>query len=451
MVLTKDQSTALSEILKFIDAPVKQEQDRFMTLIGYAGTGKTTVVNNIIQSIGKRKKIVVSAPTHKAKEVIAKVTNNNSETIQAILGLKPNTDLENFNPNKPIFEALGREKIKLYELIIIDEASMLGKMLVNMIKEKAALHKVKVLFVGDQYQLPPVGEILSTVFTLPNKVELTEIVRQKDSNPNTKLIELARNDVRDGTDFMIPYLKTVVRDVNENNEGFTKYSKEDYYPAMLEKYFDSEYAQNPNLTKMICWTNKTVQQTNLYIRSQLIKSKELVAVGDILMGYKSVSYDILTPPFYISVVRNSFDYIVEKVVETTKEVQGTTFKIYRTTVKESQANMDILHRDSYQDFIDHIKELHEKAVATRKWFPFFQFKQELVLIEGIRFGPAPNQVCDHDISYGYALTTHKSQGSTYTNVGINLKELMLNRTDKERRQLIYVALSRTEKENKIYG
>lgn len=299
--------------------------------------------------------------------------------------------------------------------------------------------------------MPPVGEVLSTVFTLPNTVELTEIVRQKESNPNTKLIELARNDVRDGTDYLYPYLRTVVRDINENNEGFTKYSKEDYYPAMLEKYFDSEYTQNPNLTKMICWTNKTVQQTNLYIRAQLIKSKELVAVGDILMGYKSISYETLVPPFYVNVVRNSFDYIVEKVEIVEKKVNDVMFKVYRVRVKESDTPIDILHRDSYDDFIETIEPLHYKGVTTRKWFPFYQFKQELVLIEGIRFGQESNQVCDHDISYGYALTVHKSQGSTYTNVGVNLVELLKNRTDKERRQLIYVALSRTEKENKIYG
>lgn len=451
MVLTEDQNKAIESIKAFIDAPIQNESNRFMTLIGFAGTGKTTIINAIISNMSRGKKTVVSAPTHKAKEVIAQITGAPSETIQAILGLKPNTDLENFNPNKPIFEPLGKEKIRNFDLIIIDEASMLGKLIVEMIKEKAALHRVRVLFVGDKLQLPPVGEVLSTVFTLPQRVELTEIVRQKESNPNTKLIELARNDVRDGTDYLIPYLHTVVRDVNENDEGFTKYSKEDYYPAMLERYFDAEYSQNPNLTKMICWTNRTVQQTNLYIRAQLIKSKELVAVGDILMGYKSISYEILTPPFYVNVVKNSFDYIVEKVEIIEKVVQGMAYKVYRTTVKESITPIDILHRDSYQDFIDSIKPLHEKGVSTRKWFPFYQFKQELVLIEGIRFGPEYNQVCDHDISYGYALTVHKSQGSTYAHVGVNLVELLKNKTDKERRQLIYVALSRTQKENKIYG
>lgn len=148
MVLTEDQEKAVESIRLFIDTPVRKEEDRFMTLIGYAGTGKTTIINKIISSLPRGKKVVVSAPTHKAKEVIAKITGANSETIQAILGLKPNTDLENFNPNKPIFEPLGREKIKNFDYVIIDEASMLGKLIVGMIKEKAALHRVKILFVG---------------------------------------------------------------------------------------------------------------------------------------------------------------------------------------------------------------------------------------------------------------------------------------------------------------
>mgnify|MGYP003605926704 CR=1 FL=1 len=444
---TPDQVVAKDTIKDFVLKSKVEDEDYFITLSGFAGTGKTTITNDIIQEIKFKKKIVVSAPTHTAKEVIASVTKTNAETIQALLGLRPDLDLTDFNPNKPQFAVKADERISKYDVLIIDESSMLGKSVVKLIKEKAILNKVTVIFMGDKYQLPPIGEVISSVFTMPNQVELTTIVRQSGTNPNLKLIELARNDVRDKTDNCIPYLRSIVSALDKG-EGFKLADRETYYTRLLDSYFDSEYQQNANLTKTICYTNKAVNSTNDYIRKRLIHSDEIVAVGDILMGYKTVSRDIKNFPFFESIVKNSVSYMVTGVEILERKVGGVILKGYKVLTKEGEYPMFVLHPDSYIDFTNEYADRLQTAMRYKRWKPFYDFKNEIQCMEDLNiYG---GNKCSKDLGYGYAITVHKSQGSTYQHVAVTLKDILTNYDAQERRKLIYVALSRTSKTNLIY-
>lgn len=447
--LNDGQVEAKNRIIEFVND--KNTDDYAITLSGYAGTGKTTLMNDVIKELKRNKKIVVSAPTHKAKEKIAEITNQNAETIQALLGLRPNLDLTDFDPNKPIFEVKADERIQYYNVLVIDEASMLSQVLVDLIEEKARQNRVKVIYMGDIYQLPPVKEKISQVFNLSNLVQLTEIVRQSGSNPNQQLIELARNDVRDGTDTFTHFIRENKMNMTEEPlEGYKVFEQDDYYNSLLPYYYDSEYKQNPNLMKTLAWTNKAVSAINAFIRKNVINSDEMIAVGDILMGYKSITKESNTPPYYIPIVKNSVDYIVTKVELEEVLIMGVTLKGYRTTVQDGYLPMFILHRDSYADFVEEYNDRLQKAKTYRQWKPFYNFKEKVVLLEPVKDAYG-NHVCDKDIDYGYAVTVHKSQGSTYDHVGITLPDIMKNSIAKERRQLIYVAISRTAKTNNIYG
>lgn len=447
--LIEEQKIAKDQIVSFLLKSPVTDDDHFQTLEGYAGTGKTTIMQFVIDEVKNKRKIVVSAPTHKAKEKIGEITKQNAETIQALLGLRPNIELTDFDPKKPIFEIKAEEKIQFYDVIIIDEASMLNKDITALIKKKAIEHKVKVIFVGDRYQLPPVGEVISTVFNLPNIIKLNTINRQSESNPNLKLIELARNDVKNGTDTFLNYIKEINMDMNEE-EGFKNLSKDAYYNEMLEHYYDSEYSMNPDKAKIICWTNNAVTVINRWIRHFLIKSEELVAVGDILMGYKPITKEVPYPPFYIPIIKNAVDYIVTSVKIEDVKVFGAIFKCYIVETKDNNSKMCILHRDSYLSFAEELSQRLYTAKSTNKWKPYYDFKDQIACLEPI-LDQYKNKLCDKDIDYGYAITVHKSQGSTYENVGITLTDILKNRTAKERRQLIYVALSRTSKLNLIYA
>lgn len=169
--------------------------DTFFTLAGYAGTGKTTMIKKILE--GYHGGVVVSAPTHKAKKVIINKTGKDGQTLHSLLGLRPDVDLDNFNPNDPKFNPIAPPRITDYNFVIIDEASMINQELYDLILEQVNGGKIKVLFVGDPAQIPPVGEKESVVFnqTTNELHQLTKIERQNDTNPLAFIYDALRNNL----------------------------------------------------------------------------------------------------------------------------------------------------------------------------------------------------------------------------------------------------------------
>ena len=134
----------------------------FFLLCGSAGTGKSTCIKKILDEY--KWGVVVSAPTHKALGVIENFTGCKGKTLHSLLGLKPDIQLDAFDPNQPVFSPIVPSKINEYNLIIIDECSMINNELFNLIKKKVNGHKTKILFVGDDFQIPPIKEQISVIF-----------------------------------------------------------------------------------------------------------------------------------------------------------------------------------------------------------------------------------------------------------------------------------------------
>ena len=150
MQWTKGQQEALTLLSEWEKLDIyANPDDSIFTLSGAAGTGKTTVVQEIIRMFKDKYKIIVSAPTHKAKEVIGEITNLRAETIHSLLGLRPNIDLETFDPNNPTYQQLVEERISSADIHIIDECSMINKELFKMLIKKAILYKKRIIFIGE--------------------------------------------------------------------------------------------------------------------------------------------------------------------------------------------------------------------------------------------------------------------------------------------------------------
>jgi predicted ribonuclease YlaK len=142
---------------------LKVEGVTFFTLAGYAGTGKSTIIKKILDEYNWG--VVVSAPTHKAKKVIMNATGEEGLTLHSLCGLRPDVNLDEFNPNNPIFNPIAIPRICDYNFVIVDEASMINNELFELIKTLTKKSQTKVLFMGDPAQIPPVGEKESVVFT----------------------------------------------------------------------------------------------------------------------------------------------------------------------------------------------------------------------------------------------------------------------------------------------
>jgi len=171
-----EQRKAIDEIGAWLD-DANPSSTNFV-LEGRGGTGKTTILKKIIENAKNitSAQVEYTAATNKAAAILAQaLETNDTATIWSALGLRPpespNVADENvISENKEVVLA-GKK------LLVIDEASMLGEEILNIISKSAADAGVKVLFLGDSAQLPP---IRSTTFD-KNAVKGVEFGGQANS------------------------------------------------------------------------------------------------------------------------------------------------------------------------------------------------------------------------------------------------------------------------------
>lgn len=427
------QSQAIKDINNFL-----KSDNKFYTLSGFAGTGKTTIIKSILDKYKGR--VAVSAPTHKAKKVISRATKKASYTIQALLGLQPNTDLENFNINKPQFDPKATKQISAYSLIVLDEASMLNKDLFKMLTEEAAKYGTKIIFMGDEAQLPPVNEAISDVFSsdkISGISKLSKVERQAGDNPLMSIYDKIRNNITSSEDTFEHSSA-----FNDKNEGiiFTSDAKV-FEDKAIQLFNSAEYKEDKDFVKLLTWTNADVKHWNNIIRKSIFGTGIAPVVkGDLLMAYNTV-----TKSQGENLIENSSDY---EVLEVKDGISGHNIPVFNVTLSNIDTEgypeyISIVKEEGKEAFLVKFNELLNTALRLkgRAWVDYFNFKKQHLLLEDIK-GPNGNLIVKKDLDYGYAITTHKSQGSTYTNVLVNENNIDNNPNSEERNKLKYVAFSR---------
>ena len=426
ITLNNQQVDALN---KMLDLFMQTGAGNF-TLAGYAGTGKTTIALELIRILTEEQlpNIGVSAPTHKAKKVVGRATKQPAMTLQSALGLKPNVDLDEFDPNDPKFAQIGIVKIKNLDIFIIDEASMINKALYNVLLKEAKLHNVSLLFMGDPAQLPPVGENISEVFTdnKENSSELTQVERQQGSNPLMKLYDYIRNNISKRLSFP---RKT---DLNAKKEGIIYFdSIAKFRESVIRAFKSKNYKDDPTLLKLLAFTNKSVQIYNDIIhKARFGKDANLIEAGEVLQGYKTISRGGEDGEL---IIENSAEYVVTKVEKGSVDIQSDgemlTFTGFMVTYQDSYDEkftktefiLDHNNPDNVEKYKKKFISLLRQAEANKKlWWKYFEFSEAVLLMADINTG-AKNRwnkpiIAYRNIDYGYATTIHKSQGSTYNTV-----------------------------------
>lgn len=196
VTLTTDQENAK----KLIEEWFLHTKDNVFVLAGYAGTGKTFLIDYVVkETLGLRvgKDAVFVSPTGKAAVNLVK-KGTEAGTIHGLIYYREGEEYD-VNEDGEIIQLQDlhfykRDKIEEnIRLIIIDEASMVNETMLNDLLS----FDVKCLFCGDSAQLPPVN---GTCPLLDNPhYTMTEIVRQAKDNPIIQLATMAREGKR------IPY------------------------------------------------------------------------------------------------------------------------------------------------------------------------------------------------------------------------------------------------------
>ena len=220
---TKDQEIAVHELIEFLAQPW-DDKKYINALCGAGGTGKTFVIKYVINNCKWSGGVIgCAAPTHKACRVLSNsIDGKEVNTIQSLFGFRLDVNIENFDPENPAFNPVGKDKLDGLKVLIIDEASMLNAKLVKYISNKCKKLQIKVIMLGDSSQLPPVNEKTSQAFLIAsNTYYLKEVVRQGDNNPISKLLKLLREDIdnKNGWRFL-DYISKNRQDYNEETKGF---------------------------------------------------------------------------------------------------------------------------------------------------------------------------------------------------------------------------------------
>ena len=558
---TNDQQKAIDKITGFLNTGfLSSDADTYLyTLNGPAGTGKTTLTKHIIKIAKKLgQQVICVAPTHKARKVLCNIVNTHSFirtptcTTASLLGkIKKHSFLGTKNYKKSVDTKMG-----LYDFIIVDEISMVSTSDYKDICTLAQHYQKKVLFIGDNAQIPnPAQRYIvkrdasnnmslvkesNPAFALSNISELTEIVRTGDN----KLLELyhsVRSSIGESKSIssLVPQHNGLTSTDSEKDPfvGYLVISNYDRFLTLISHYAKEFLTGN---YRIITYTNNSVQQYNRLVRKKLSFSDILVP-GEVLMGYVNIGTSGDT------IIENGQDYTVEKIEETNKYVisaNGKLFehlcghvvylkelKTFNSTIIDPSITFPIflpeLENENNGDVLVELSKLADKinqvGSTGKDYHIYMSLKSQLLFMDNIykykniyagkefkllhpllstktseciqeincahpkrsiiegdlsdkimmHYGSllidrlADNkeisesetladqyQIIEKDLDYGYAITSHKSQGSTYHTVfidetdfnslrdGWNVKYSCLIDRATERDQLKYVALTR---------
>lgn len=462
--LNDQQKSALYELEKFIE-----DYGTEITLSGYAGTGKSTIIGIFSKWLDHRigrGNIVYTAPTHRAN-VITKQNNPNATvyTLSALFGFTPDTDIAmeqgSLDLRELEFRSKNQVKYEPGQLIIIDEASMVQDGLYEYIQKIVAKDGVSVIYVGDSAQLRPVkSDHISKVFTSDGvpQITLTKVERTGD-NPILK--EATRLRRGEGLSYQT--------DINDKGQGVLYTSDDAIIDKNLKQIVTSEeFNADPLHFRVLTATNAAVSAYNSKIRSlRYGKFAKPFVKGDIIMGY---SNKLRKPDGSYKLV-NSGDYVIQNITDTTVKFKtdkgDIEFKAFKLSIRPTGSTI----MDDFQitvidknepdsklfeivEYKDRLWRMAKEAKQNKQISKYrdlvqmaFNIDNELNITKNLEDNQGRLKI-RKAIDYGYAQTVWKSQGSTYSKVLILSNEIDTFGYGRDvmqlRNELRYVAVSRAK-------
>lgn len=462
-LFTDDQSAALKLFERFTDA-----SERCMILKGYAGTGKTFLIGYLAKMLESKKLgVALLAPTGRAARVITEKTGIQAHTIHRyIYNLDELKEHDDRNSRfKFFFQLKASAQDETRTVIIVDESSMVsdnesegefirfgsGRLLTDLFayaRMRDPTQHTKILFVGDDAQLPPVGmncspaldmEYIKKSFNIePTTCELTKVVRQRASS---KILDAATN------------IRENIR-ANRFNQLIISEAKPEIIatePGDIAKRWKEAYKhQLPPPFVCITYSNDAALRYNLLIRAALWggTGDEPVRAGDFLMiiannrltgllnGDIAIVLDVETE----SVIKRPRIFV--DGVETHIELRFRSIEIgYEVPERgKTRLRICILENVLYSDRRD-ISPEEQKALYVDFKMRHPDLKPNTkafteAIVEDAYFNALR-------VKFGYAGTCHKAQGGEWPAAVVVFE---YQRTDREAQRWAYTAITRAKEQ-----
>lgn len=420
---TDEQAAAVEKIINWY-----RSDPKFYCLRGYAGTGKTYLMTHLArtglkfpEAFGtpiKPSRICFTAPTNKAVKVLRRYLDDAglgeciTRTIYSLLGLslQANGEVKEIaKPEEPV-------DLSAYDLIVVDEGSMVNRFLTGAIEDAFADWGVPFLFMGDPAQLPPVGEVTSPIWKIEDQSTLTEVKRYGDS-----MLDLATS-IRKVVDHPFPSIAITSR------PPVFRLSKPDWMDrivAELDLFRTGD-------AKCISWRNVTVDKYNDFIRGHIFGRAEARA-NVWLPDDKIVATSMLKNLDDETFMRTDEEATILQVARGFHP-RHDEFEIWNLLVLDENGRKVTIRTLTPEGKFALNNRLEELAMEAKngkkyKWREFWQLKEAF-----------------NEIRHSYAITSHRSQGSSYRKVFVDLEDIMLNRNRQEAFRSLYVSCTRQREE-----
>lgn len=440
---TTDQVKVIDKLCDFL---LSGDPLSMFVLKGYAGTGKTTIVSNLVRILPViNLQAELMAPTGRAAKVIAGYSGKKAFTIhRKIYRL---VYLEGVFSG---FSLLHNKYINT--IFIVDEASMISDnraqggnhvsqndLLDDLMEFVYSGHNCRLILIGDNAQLPPVHSEFSPALhvpTLKSKYhfqiwweEMQEVVRQQiDSGilHNATRIRMMTNTEEKGfIQFELNGFKDIKRLIG--------YETAD----QIQECFSSRSFED---TVVVCRSNKRANLYNQSIRARVLFREDEIGAGDLIMVVKN-NYFWLSENSAAGFIANG-DILEVLRIQKIEELYG--FRFAKVTIRmidypdEPEVELIILldvldfegpslNYESYQNLFNEVSKDYEDIPSKRK------------RMAKIKANPYLNAL---QVKFAYAITCHKAQGGQWENVFVEMGYIPDKMPDKNYYRWLYTAVTR---------
>ena len=375
IILTNKQNEGLKiAIQRYLN------NEKYTVISGYAGTGKSTLVKFIVQSlpgINPEYDVCFATFTGKAAQVLISKGNQNAMTLHRLL-------YESIP--KPDGSFLRKPRLELgYKVIIVDEVSMAPK---KMMEQLFSYYGIYVICLGDPFQLPPIDKDADNHLLDNPHIFLDEIMRQA---MDSEIIRITMG-IREG-------------------------KRLDSFDGKDVKVFD-QYQLNTGMLlwadQIICGTNKTRVEINNEMRDLLQRGKT-PEDGDKVICLRN----------YWDNISNNDNYLVNGTIGYINNVYNS-FNVIPPFF--GGQTIDVIYADFTSDTDEEYGELQmdKKQILTGE--RALDNKTIYRLMRSKKYG----SLVPMEFTYGYCITGHKSQGSQWDRVLVMEEKFPFNKEEHAR-------------------